>query len=63
MFPLRPSCFFNVHVRQRREHRVFHALLRTVPGLEERLLEGSDDGAVTAAEMVSFLLCAYDLTS
>jgi hypothetical protein len=38
--------------RQRREHRVFRTLLQTVPGLEERLIEGSDDEAVVIAEMV-----------
>jgi hypothetical protein len=40
--------------RQRREHRVFQALLQMVPGLEERLVEGSDDEVVAIAETVSY---------
>ena len=38
--------------RQRREHRVFSALLQMVPGLEERLMEGSEDDVVAIAELV-----------
>jgi hypothetical protein len=38
--------------RQRREHSVFRILLRMVPGLEGRLIEGSDEEAVMIAEMV-----------
>jgi len=39
--------------RQRREYRVFETLLQTVPGLEDRLLTGADDGVIHVAEMVS----------
>jgi hypothetical protein len=40
--------------RQRREHRVFGALLQMIPGLEERLMENSDEDAiVTIADVVS----------
>jgi hypothetical protein len=41
--------------RQRREHRVFEALLQMVPGLEERLLSGSEENIVNIAEMVGLL--------
>jgi len=37
---------------QRREHRVFQALLQIVPGLEKRLMEGCDDEVIRIAEMV-----------
>jgi hypothetical protein len=39
--------------RQRHEHGVFQALLQMVPGLEERLMEGSEDDIVAIAEKVS----------
>lgn len=39
--------------RERREHRVFQRLLEMVPGLEERLVEGSDENVVHIAELVS----------
>jgi hypothetical protein len=56
----RSACFFPVHwllltcqlTRERREHRVFTRLLEMVPGLEERLLEGTDEGVVHIAELV-----------
>jgi hypothetical protein len=38
--------------RQRREHRVFQALLQMVPGLKERLLDGSDNDVKAIAELV-----------
>src|SRR6266436_3565944 len=38
--------------RERREHRVFGVLLQMVPGLETRLMEGSEDDLVSIAEMV-----------
>jgi hypothetical protein len=47
-------CFF---FRQRREHDVFQALLKMVPGLEERLTEGIEGDVATIAEMVSHELC------
>ena len=33
-------------------HRVFLALTQMVPGLEERLVEGSDEDVVVVAELV-----------
>jgi hypothetical protein len=50
LLPLHNLTF--VAFRQRREHRVFRALLRMVLGLEERFLEGSVDEAVIIAELV-----------
>jgi hypothetical protein len=42
-------------IKQRREHRVFDALLQMVPGLEQRLVQSSDDDdVVRIAELVSF---------
>jgi hypothetical protein len=38
--------------RERREHRVFTRLLEMIPGLEERLLDGSEEGVVHIAELV-----------
>jgi hypothetical protein len=38
--------------RKRRVHRVFLALTQMVPGLEDRLVEGSDEDVVLVAEMV-----------
>lgn len=39
--------------RQRREHRVFEALLQMIPGLEDRLMNGSEEDIVAVAELVS----------
>lgn len=39
--------------RQRREHRVFEKLLGMIPGLEERLVNGSDTEVLEVAEHVS----------
>lgn len=41
--------------RQRREHAVFNVLLQMVPGLEDRLMEGSEDDASAIAAMVNRL--------
>jgi hypothetical protein len=38
--------------RERREHRVFRQLLLMIPGLEERLMEGSDENIAHTAELV-----------
>jgi len=40
--------------RERREHRVFMRLLEMVPGLEERLLDRSEEGVVHIAELVCY---------
>ena len=42
--------------RERWEHRVFEELLRSVPGLEERLLHGSEEEVDIVAELVSFFV-------
>jgi hypothetical protein len=47
--------------RQRREHRVFETLLQIVPGLEDRLLAGDEEGVVHIAEMVGPLQHTFDL--
>lgn len=41
---------------ERREHRVFTTLLQMVPGLEARLMEGTEEDLVMIAELVSFFL-------
>lgn len=41
-------------VRERREHRVFQVLLQMIPGLEERLVEGSEENVIHVAELVCF---------
>jgi hypothetical protein len=38
--------------RERREHRVFRLLLHMIPGLEDRIMEGSEDEIVLIAELV-----------
>jgi hypothetical protein len=50
-------------VRERREHRVFTHLLEMVPGLEERLLEGSEEGVVHVAELVCGICISYFCTN
>lgn len=41
-----------IPTRERREHRIFKHLLRMVPGLEDRVMEGSDEDFVHIAELV-----------
>lgn len=41
--------------RERREHKIFIALLQSVAGLEERLLTGSEEETGFIAELVGFL--------
>jgi hypothetical protein len=38
--------------RERREHRVFTKLLQMVPGLEERLMNSSEEEVVFVADLV-----------
>lgn len=45
-----------IYFRQRREHAIFQELLKAVPGLEERLVTGSDDEVTLIAELVSIIL-------
>jgi hypothetical protein len=40
-------------LRERREHGVFQKLLQMVPGLEERLLTGSEEETIFVADLVS----------
>ena len=44
--------------RERREQKIFQALLTSVPGLEERLKTGSEDEVAIVAELVSSLYIA-----
>jgi hypothetical protein len=44
--------------RERREHQVFRKLLNLVPGLEERLMEGSEE----ETRMVADLVCRVDIS-
>jgi hypothetical protein len=45
-----------VCTRVRREHRVFQQLLYMVPGLEERIMVGSEEDVSHIAELVRPLL-------
>jgi hypothetical protein len=45
--------------RQRREHGVFRMLLQMVPGLEDRLIEGSEEDILSIAVMVSCLFALW----
>jgi hypothetical protein len=40
------------HTRERREHRVFRVLLDMISGLEQRLVDGSEEDAVHVASLV-----------
>jgi hypothetical protein len=46
-------------IRERREHNVFRALLKSVPGLEERLMTGSEEEMGIVAELVRNLFYAF----
>jgi hypothetical protein len=39
--------------RERREHRVFRQMLQAIPGLEARLMGGSEEEVVFIADLVS----------
>lgn len=41
--------------RERREHAIFQELLKSIPGLEERLVTGSDDEVMIVAELVGVI--------
>jgi len=51
---LHSSCYSDIiHInRERREHRVFQLLLQMIPGLQERLMESSDEHVGHIAELV-----------
>jgi hypothetical protein len=46
------AAYLRCPLRERREHKVFQQLLQTVPGIEIRLFEGSDDDVDHIAELV-----------
>ena len=48
-----PSCSILTCRRERREHLVFQSLLQMVPGLEARLMEGTEDDVLHIGELVS----------
>lgn len=41
---------------ERKELSVFRELLRTVPGIENRLMESSEEEAVAIADLVRFII-------
>ena len=43
--------------RERREHRIFQALLLMVPGLEERLMQSSNEAVIHIAELICVYIC------
>lgn len=47
-----PSVDSSILPRERREHAIFKELLKTIPGLEERLVQGSEDELAIVAELV-----------
>ena len=47
---------FTTFGRQRREHRVFTALLKAAPGLEERLMTGTEEDIHFISTMVSQII-------
>lgn len=50
---------FTESYRERKEHEVYLALLRMVPGLEERLMTGDTDTLQSVAMQVSQKSCLY----
>jgi hypothetical protein len=53
LFPHFCCTLFTTFGRQRREHRVFTALLKAAPGLEERLMTGTEEDIHFISMMVS----------
>jgi hypothetical protein len=47
----------DLEYREQREHRVFNKLLQLIPGLEERLMEKSEEEATLMAELVTSRSC------
>jgi hypothetical protein len=45
--------------RERREHRIFQDLLKSVVGLEERLMQGGDEEVDVVAELASTITPSY----
>jgi hypothetical protein len=52
VFPFSSYNAWLTSARERREHRIFQALLQMIPGLEERLMEGSNEDVIHVAELV-----------
>ena len=48
-----PICLKPMSYRQRREFRVFNALLQMIPGLQARLREGSEEDVLEIANLAS----------
>jgi hypothetical protein len=56
----RVMCRISNHIyRERREHRVFQELLKSVAGLEERLMQGGDEEVDVVAELASTISFSY----
>jgi hypothetical protein len=54
------NMFNQVYIpRERREHRIFQELLKSVAGLEERLMQGGDDEVDIVAELASIVHRSY----
>jgi hypothetical protein len=49
--------------RDRREHHAFEKLLQTVPGLQDRLMEGTDESIIHIAELVYDICAGQDRCS
>lgn len=53
-------CHISSHIyRERREHRVFQELLKSVAGLEECLMQGEDEEVDVVAELASTISFSY----
>ena len=51
----------DIRSREKREHRVFLALLKIVPGIQERLTEESNEGIIHIADLVRTVFLAVNL--
>jgi hypothetical protein len=45
--------------RQKREHGVYKQLMGMIPGLEERLVNGSEEETLHIADLVRHFLCFH----
>jgi Mn-dependent DtxR family transcriptional regulator len=55
-----PTSVVSTHFRERREHRIFEQLLQSVPGLDEKIAEGSDEHVHHLADLVRRSFCSLD---
>lgn len=60
MFDFLKAALIDVHLRERREYKVFRALVDSIPGLEERLV--SADELIIIAELVRVLYSLFSST-